>query len=243
MTYSIKRRIAWWGTALLITGLTCLFVLLWLNSVEDEPTPEDIDTISSVFGDVTCAGVTEFQEQVTCIRGLQTILRMQIPDMRCADRNINIEPPEFVARGYGCCFDRARILEKALKHMGYEVRRLALFDSSNHQSLTLAIPGVPSHATLEVLTSKGWMGVDSNELFVLIDKENMSPLTYQDIPSTRDRLLYEPVPKAFFGDDLIGVYGLYSRHGLSHYPMIPGPEINWKQFFLYNFDSRSEPNQ
>jgi hypothetical protein len=234
LTESVQRSIMKWATVLLLSVSTFLFVLLWLNSVDDEPTFEDIDAILSVFGDVTCADITDFQEQVTCIRGLQAILRVHFPDMRCAARNISIEPSEFAERGYGCCFDRARILEKTLKHMGYEVRRLAIFDSSSHQLLALAIPGVSSHATLEVLTSKGWMGVDSNELFVLIDKEKMNPLTYQDIPSFRDRLLYEPTPKKFYGNDLIGIYGLYSRHGLSHYPMVPGPEINWKQFFKYN---------
>jgi len=208
--------------------------LLWLSAVEVTPTEQDIAAIHTVFGDLSCAGLDDFDAQVVCIKALQVNLKARIPNMHCADRGVLIEPSDFIERNYGCCFDRARLLEKTLTYMGYEVRRLALFDATKYKKLSLIIPGVTSHATLEVLTKKGWMGVDSNELFVLMDIHH-NPLTYRDIPVSKNDLLEQPSPSAFYQTELIGVYGMYSRHGLSHKPMVLAPEINWGQFFKYNF--------
>lgn len=219
-----------------LAGLVIAVAVLWISAVDDQPTSEDVKVIEELFGDISCASIDDFEGQVACIRKLQVKLRQEIPNMRCAARNVLIEPAAFVERGYGCCFDRARLLEKALTHMGYSVRRVALFDSSEHGALALAIPQVPSHATLEVLTAAGWMGVDSNELFVLMSKDR-KPLTYLDIANNRENLIEQPVPSTFYDQKLIGVYGVYSRHGLSHRPFIPGPEINWEQFFEHNFDA------
>lgn len=232
ITHSIK----WlrWPLLAALLVLATMVILLYLSAVDDTPNAQDQEAIHKVFGNLDCSDIESFDEQVQCIQSLQSQLKARIPNMRCADRRVNVEPADFLARKFGCCFDRARMLEKTLTLMGYKVRRVALFDSGTHGYLALTKPGVSSHATLEVLTAKGWMGVDSNELFVLIDMQG-NPLTYADIVDKSKNLQQQPAPNEFYTRRLINVYGLYSRHGLSHGPMIPVPEINWNQFFLYNF--------
>ena len=55
---------------------------------------------------------------------------------------------------------------------GFKVRHVHLNQTENRGYFNLFIPGSNSHAVTEVLTSRGWLGVDSNEPFVLLDKNN-----------------------------------------------------------------------
>lgn len=212
--------------------------LVWLlgSNVHDEPTDTEVALMEEFFEGHACGHAEVFDAQVECVRSLQHLLALKITNRRCAGRFIEAEPTSFIERGYGCCFDRARILEKMLVHLGFKVRRVALFDSDQKGVWSIFIPGIASHATLEVQTELGWMGADSNHEFVLIDSYG-TPHTYRTAladPSIFDEML---IPSDFYKKRLKVIYGLYSRHGMSHWPMIPGPEINWDQFWSHNFNN------
>ena len=84
-----------------------------------------------------------------------------------------------LSRNTACCYDRSRLTEQSLQYYGFKVRHIHLNHSDNRGLLNTLVPGTQSHASTEVLTSKGWMGVDSNEKFILLNKNNQ-PETYSE---------------------------------------------------------------
>ncbi len=157
-----------------------------------------------------------------CIEAVQIAVQA-IGEKRCPRRGVNVEPLDFMARNHGCCYDRARFIEKALRHYGFETRHLALIQPYRGISLLDFVPlGQSSHATTEVLTSRGWLGVDSNWPLILIDDAGTT-FTYRDaIASEYFRDSW--VPQWFYRGELDYFYGLYSRHGFAFGIDAPGPE-------------------
>ena len=79
------------------------------------------------------------------------------------------------------------------------------------------------------MTSRGWLGVDSNEVFVLLDKDN-SPNTYEQAINNGVIDIYSEEP--FYKKPFIYIIGLYSRNGTFFEPYLPYiPEINFNDFF------------
>lgn len=171
-----------------------------------------------------------------CASAAQHYIADKIPDHRCAARGQSIEPSAFFSRGYGCCYDRARLLGRVFKYYGINTRRVAIYHDHGWGILALAMPGIDSHATIEVKTPEGWMGVDSNETFILRRRDGR-PVRYVDLqnPFVKDKLEQQPRPGWFYDAKYVVVYGLYSRHGMFHGRNLPGPEINFPDFFAYNF--------
>ena len=203
------------------------------GSVDQEIKPDDILAIKMLGVDSTCLKKTDFQSEVRCVKSIQLAIQSLVPNRRCAVKGTIIEPLDFVQRGFGCCYDRARFLEKTLKYYGFETRHVAIFDVSNYGLFSLLVPGIPSHATSEVLTTRGWMGVDSNEMFILMSRGG-DPLTYKDY---KEKQLYTLTPVSFYSNNkLFVIYGLYSRHGMFHGSNLPAPEFNLTELF-YNFSS------
>lgn len=204
------------------------------SPVSKDLTPIDIKVIEDIKADFDCANVSRFADQITCVKSVQLGLKKLIPDMKCANRGTTIEPEAFLARKYGCCYDRARLLEKIFLYYDLDSRHVALYDKSKYGLLAMVVPGVSSHATLEVKTERGWMGVDSNELFVLLTKSG-DPVIYADLFDKQDSIKDNLVPKNFYSRELLAIYGLYSRHGMFHGLNLPSPEINYQDFFSFNF--------
>ena len=101
-----------------------------------------------------------------------------IEDTKCRGKFINLGSIEVIKKNTACCFDRSRITEQALQIYGLKVRHVHLNHTEKRGYFNLLIPGTPSHAVTEVLTSRGWLGIDSNEPFILVDKDNV-PFTYE----------------------------------------------------------------
>lgn len=210
--------------------------LLLAGYVSKALSQSDLKAIQALQVDASCHDLSSFSEEVRCVRAVQASIKRLVPDMNCAENGETIEPLEFIQRQYGCCFDRARFTEKALAHYGFTTRHVAIFDMSDHGVLTLFSPGVASHATSEVYTRKGWMGVDSNEPFILITVTGQV-LNYKDFKQHSDALEYPVAPANFYRNKLLVVYGLFSRHGMFHGPKLPAPEFNFREL-LYNVQSR-----
>ena len=126
-----------------------------------------------------------------------------------------------------CCFDRSRITEQSLQYYGFKVRHIFLLNQESN-FLDILKPGIPSHATTEVLTSKGWLGVDSNQPFILLSKNQM-PYTYEKAISSGLIKNYSDLD--FYKYPNFQFIGLYSRKGnffLTIFPFMP--EINYFDF-------------
>ena len=212
-------------------SLVFIYVFFGLR-VDNSITDEDQQAISTLGLDKLCAKQNhDFSSEMACIEAIQ-IKVQEIGELRCASKDATIEPKEFIERNYGCCFDRARFIEKAARYYGFKSRHVFLIQPKLI-SLTNILPlGQTSHAASEILTSRGWMGVDSNEQFILVDEKG-APLTYS-AALFNDYALAIMKSKDLYTPDLDIIYGLYSRHGSYHGRDIPGPEFVFSEL-LQNF--------
>ena len=192
--------------ALLFTFLIVLYLYL-AGGVSNKITNKDRLSIKRLDLGSQCDKKADFDAEVLCVRAIQTAIKELVPDTTCPPLGAIIEPPEFLERKRGCCYDRARFTEKALIYYGFQTRHVALYDSEKYGYWSLFFPGVRSHATSEVNTAKGWMGVDSNFPFILITQDKL-PLTYQNYQLHKHQLFDELKPTDFYRKNLLVIYGL-----------------------------------
>ena len=195
------------------------FYFSFALSVNNSITHEDAQAIEILELSASCENVSaSYEKELECLLAIQASVQ-SIGGVRCAVDSDTIEPSDFLRRNYGCCFDRARFIEKS----GFDTRHVFLIQPYEGLSVTNFLPlGQSSHATSEILTTKGWLGVDSNEPFILLS-ENGMPTTYR---SAINNIAAFPLmePKGFYTKEWDVIYGLYSRHGNFHGKNFPGPE-------------------
>lgn len=218
--------------AALVIGL---FYITMGLSVDNNITDDDVLAINSLEISPSCAKKENrtFENEIKCLKSIQLAIQ-SIGTRRCASSTDTIEPSDFLKRGYGCCFDRARFIEKSARYYGFETRHVFLIHPYRNISMTNALPlGQLSHATSEILTKKGWLGIDSNEPFLLVDSAG-NPNTYSSALENIERFP-NMAPRGFYSKQTDVIYGLYSRHGNFHGANIPGPEYVLREL-LYNFE-------
>lgn len=220
---------------LIALSMACISYLLFAGQVDNTVTDSDIESIAKLGPLPQCTKLDSFETEVECVSAVQQAIRTLLPVNRCpkVDFSLTVEPANFIARGYGCCYSRARFTEKALQHYGFNTRHLSIHADGPLGIPGTVMPGTASHATTEVLTKRGWMGVDSNEPFLLLTRSGQ-PLTFKNFRHYKDELRDTPQPADFYQHDLSIVYGLYSRHGMFHGRPLPSPEFNIHEL-IYNF--------
>ena len=176
-----------------------------------------------------CTNLNKYEKEINCIKNIQKAQLNLIEETKCREKYINLGSIEVINENTACCFDRARITEQALQIYGFKVRHVHLNETAKRGYLNLLIPRSKSHAVTEVLTSNGWLGVDSNEQFILLDKNNL-PNTYEK--AITSGLINYHSEFSLYKKPLTYVIGLYSRNGTFFEPYLPYiPEINFKDFF------------
>ena len=218
-----------------IVPLAILY-LYFAGQVSKEISNKDQVAIEKLQLGNSCVGLTGFEAEVVCVRAVQAAIKSLVPDPACPPRGSIIEPSEFLERQQRCCYDRARFTEKALMHYGFQTRHVALYDTQRYGLLGLLFPGVRSHATSEVNTARGWMGVDSNFPFLLLTRDGR-PLTYRTYATYKNQIADTLLPADFYQKNLQVIYGLYSRHGQFHGPNLPAPEFEINEI-LFNFQNK-----
>ena len=214
--------------AVAIAIISSLIYALLALTVDNQITLDDEQAIQSLGVDDKCVNsIGSYEAEVQCLISIQAAVQA-IGEQRCGPASDLIEPSEFLRRNYGCCVDKARFIEKAARYYGYETRHIFLIQPKYSYSLTNFLPlNQASHATSEILTVNGWLGVDSNEPFVLIGADN-SPETYRDAIDNLEKFP-KMVPQEFFQERTDVIYGLYSRHGNFHGMNFPGPEFVYSE--------------
>ena len=199
------------------------FYFSYALSVDNSITSEDELAIKSLELASVCENISGYYDkEVLCLLAIQSSVQ-SIGEVRCAVASDIVEPSDFLRRNYGCCFDRARFIEKASGYFGFETRRVFLIQPYEGLSVFNYLPlRQMSHATSEILTSRGWLGVDSNEPFILLS-ERGTPTTYKNAINNIDAFR-QMTPRNFYTEELDVIYGLYSRHGNFHGKNFPGPE-------------------
>lgn len=168
-----------------------------------------------------------FAGEIALIREVQQKVFAAAPINRGIAVSTPREPEDLVRLGYGLCYDRSRAIEKALTFCGFKTRHLYILHQRGRSFLP-ALLGYqhPSHAATEVLTSRGWVFVDSNTLWISLSRRG------EVVPPAQvweHRAEFASLPT-----DITGPYwtirGLYSRNGNFYPPYIPFPDLNWPDF-------------
>jgi hypothetical protein len=186
--------------------------------------------------DEECLKINSYEKEIKCIKTIQESQLNLVRGTSCRGKYINLGSKEVIELNTACCFDRSRITEQALQIYGFKVRHVHLNETSKRGYLNLLIPNTSSHAVSEVLTSKGWLGVDSNEPFLLLN-ENNYPNTYEKAIANGVINSYSKFP--LYKKPMTYVIGLYSRNGTFFEPYFPYlPEINSNDFFRNLFNMK-----
>ena len=190
---------------------------------------DDIEITNLLGVSNQCSNINSYSDEIDCIKSVQKSQLKLIDNTNCRDGFINLGSKKALKENTACCFDRSRITEQALQFYDFKIRHVFLIQTSKLGYFSLFIRNLPTHASTEVLTSKGWLGVDSNEKFILID-ENYIPYSYSKAIS--NNLISKKTDNSCYQKPLINIIGLYSRNGKFFKPYIQFlPEIEFIDFF------------
>lgn len=220
-----------WG----LTVCSMLFVFLAvITNVGVDITPEDKSTFSSIKIPLPVSPPTSslsFNDQINLIRALQAEVFVRAPFIE-GDAGIPLyrprEPKDLFQYQRGLCFDRSRTIDKLLNFYGFKTRHIYILYKNNRSFIrALFSYGHPSHAVTEVMTSKGWMLVDSNFLWVGLTDADV-PINAYQTQFNIDKFKNIPVN---FHNPYWTIVGFYSKRGQFYKPYLPFPELNWPTFF------------
>lgn len=176
-----------------------------------------------------CDSKENFSQEILCIKKIQNAQFSLVKGTDCRGKFVEAGSIGFLKAGTGCCWDRSRLIEKTLDYYGYQVRHIHLNHTEKKGFFNIFFPNTPSHAVSEVLTSKGWLGVDSNEKFVLI--KNNIPYTYAE--GIKIGLADQLSEVDFYKKPMTYIIGLYTRNGTYYKPYLPFfPEVNYIDLIL-----------
>ena len=200
------------------------------SSVNKVINEDDLNAIKNLKVDKHCNDLFNYEKEIKCIKAIQLAVIDSVEFKNCRLGFIVSEPKGMLEANRGCCFDKARYIEKSLMFYGMKTRRVFLIDISKYGYLSLLIPGkqfVPSsHAASEVKTSKGWLGIDSDKNHILIN-DKLDPFPFNEANKNNIDLPDAPI----FKKEFFVVKGLYSRRGNLYRPYFPLlPEINYGEF-------------
>ena len=84
------------------------------------------------------------------------------------------EPKDIYLLKKGECYDISRLLEKIFQYYGYQTRHLSIYEKKGDiPILSLFLKkGNDSHAISQILTTKGWLAIDSVSDWVNSDINN-----------------------------------------------------------------------
>lgn len=212
----------------ILLAFSPLYIFFSIN-VSKKISKHDLEAIKALKVSQSCSNINTYKDELNCFRKIQSAQKNLVKNVLCRGYFLEIGSKEFLNANTGCCFDRARLMEQTLRHYGFKVRHVHLHKTDNIGFANLLIPRTNSHATNEVLSSKGWIGMDSNENFLLLD-EDLNPHTYYS--AIEKGIIKNFSNVDFYEVPLIYIVGLYSRHGTFFKPYLPGlPELNFNEFF------------
>lgn len=234
-----KRGRARW---LILPGLIALLVFA-VTQVDVTVTERDKQAIETLGVTAACRQAKgDFAQEIGCFRRTQERMDELVPDKDCVHRwgEVSHEPADVLARRKGCCYSRSRLIEKTLEYAGYQVRHVSLYQRTRAIGILDFVLPAQSHSTTEVLSSKGWVVVDSNYQFVPVTADGQ-PLTARALRERFESGQNDAIPGSFLQGNYHIAYGLYSRHGGFYRPYVPLPDIGWRDA-LYNLWDRGSEN-
>lgn len=231
---------------LLVFGLLLIlatgFATQW--QVDNALTEEDVVYINKYLRDGNVQPLPSAPSYTDELKFIQSVQRAVLAVVHGNIRTYRVggvEPKDLYMAKSSLCYGRSRVIEKILRFEGFRTRHIALYSTEATGSAirSLLTRRVPSHAITEVLTSEGWLVVDSNDPWLSLDRRNR-PVELSKIAA--DAATHEiqwnphylPVMNHIYRKPFTFVYGLYSRHGLFYPPYGILPDVSYREL-LYNF--------
>ena len=222
------------------------------QAVDNSITEEDSNYIKKFLkdGNVKPLSVNAtYKDEIEFIAAVQASVLQIVEEGSPLPKGTTREPKDVYCAKRGACCDRSRVIEKMLRKHCFRTRHVfILYPTDKLKSFLYKDNLIDSHAATEVRTKKGWLFVDSNVPFRLLDglKNPFSlqkPITLQKVHPQVLKETNEPEfrnrnsLKKILTESYIFLYGLYSRNGQFYPPFAPSscprPEINWRELF-YN---------
>jgi hypothetical protein len=205
---------------LLITLMCGLVVAA--SHVSDRVRPADRDVIELVVFEEN-EEWPPVEDEIEFVKRLQRKVLKLVPIGEGIALRSPREPADVLRAGQGLCFDRSRLMKKALLSRGLTVRTVYLVYFSGRESVTGEIlrSGASTHQILEVKTARGWVFVDTN--YPWIGYSGSQTIIGQQ---------YNPLDRPH-----VAIRGLYSRHGLFYPPYNRLPDVNYPEFLIGNLSA------
>lgn len=203
-------------------------------TVNNQITAEDQLEIKKLKLDEVCINLNSFIDEIKCINTVRHKILISATNEGC-NKGKSVEPKDLIERGYGCCVEFSRFIEKALRSYKFKTRHVFIIEPYKNKSFLNFIPlKQQSHAASEVLTSLGWIAVDSKYEIISYKKNDNVYEIYDFKNLIENKEIVKEMGINFYKKRKLDIiYGLYSRHGQFYGPNLPGPEFNWREI-LYN---------
>lgn len=225
-----KRRIA----SILAVVAAVSTILAW-HRVDDSISEEDRRVIPKYLSGIAAlpsAPARQYADEVAFVGNVQRAVLRIAPRHEGLPYDSEREPLDLLQAGHGLCYDRSRVIEKILRYAGFEVRHITFYSTVATGSALKALVRrrTPSHAVTEVLTTEGWLVVESNAPWMSLDVRR-HPVSMNIIAASAKRVAHvqweQPVPSVIYEQPFTFVYGLYSRHGRFYPPYDSIPDVNY----------------
>ncbi len=234
----------------LIIATIGFVAIAYTHNVSKTITKEDADYIHkivSLYGNhwEDVSKHKTFEEEIADIRTIQASVLQLTPIQKQIPRNQTRNPKDLYDLRYAQCSDRSRAIDKMLRLAGFKTRVASVYGTSKTGSAIKSLLSndknlVRSHSVVEVKTQKGWMIVDTNDLWLSLD-EDMRPISLEEWQHLLSNKNYEWNTSNtgeiywLLKEPYTYVYGLYSRHGYFYPPYNPLPDINWLELTFNMF--------
>lgn len=181
-----------------------------------------------------------FGEEISAILDVQAKVLAMAPVNEQIPKGRSREPEDLAREHHGLCFDRSRSIEKGLAFLGFRTRHVFLLTVHGGALAALVSRQIPSHAVTEVLTSRGWLVVDSNSPWISLSRSGQ-PIAMADVALRARNIGLMP---SQYRNPYWHIAGLYSRHGqfFPPYTILSMPEVKWSDFIFGLYDSMAWPH-
>lgn len=215
-----------------IMSVTLILICLFTN-VSKNITPRDVIAMKILHLNPPDKPLT-YDEEIALIQNIQLKVFKLAPMGLGIPPFQSREPMDLIRHRQGQCYDRSRMLDKALAYVGFETRHVYLLFKQNKNFIcAILTKSHSSHAVTEVKTKKGWLFVDSNTAWIALD-QNKNPVNADDVWKKKREL--ENIPW-YLESPWWAIRGMYSRTGQFYPPYFPFPAFHWPTFIRWLLES------
>jgi hypothetical protein len=238
---------------LAFAALACFWSILYFHNISQKITQKDAIYIEKILNQAKIdprslekTAEIPFSDEIRIIRSIQASAFNTAPNVRQIPLGKPREPKDLYETNAAYCGDRARYIDKALRLYGFTTRYASLYENKAGVSFlkTMLTKGdaenSESHALVEVLTSKGWMIIDTRRQWISLTAAQQ-PISLEGLKDKAlDYFQWDRGNKQK-GWPLLDrhyyiIYDLYSRHGQFYAPYTKYvPDIYWAGFIKNNF--------